>query len=190
MTNHDAQKSYYLSSWKTFFFHVLGWSEPQVSEWIRKTGKDRLLEDYESWLYHDPPVVWAVEALLAQVLPEQLSSKAVTLVRNEILNGFAKEGYQVSPNSDWLLHRKRINHALKAYGVKLPQPAARSLMRQSFTEKTMVRGPGLTYASSLPHARTEQNWFRLNKPLHGISPMAALTRTKSSGLTVREFTGV
>ncbi len=182
MTNHDAQKYYYLNSWKVFFLNTLGWSEPRVFEWKRTTGKNSLLDDYDSWLYHDPPVVWAVEGMLSHVLPEQ-SSKAMIAMRNEILAGFAEGGYRVSLNSDWPLHRKRINQALKKHGIQLPQVAAPPLIQKTFPRRAMRRGAGSSFA---PHPNipreTMQYQFETKRPDYGAMP--------PNGLSTREFLGV
>lgn len=191
MTNHDAQKAYYFNSWKTFFFNTLGWSGQRVSEWMRKTSKDRLLEDDESWLYHDPPVIWAVEALLSYILPEQLSSKAMTVVRNEILDGFAVEEYQVSLNTDWLLHRKRINQALKKYGTQLPQATASPLIREAFPENAMRRGAGSSFTPDFNGSGNMKPDKFMSKKLSSEGAiMFTSNRTTPNRLIVHEFAGV
>ncbi len=148
MTDRDRQKAEYLDSWEVFFLKTLGWSEMRVSEWTRRTGKDRLLDDAESWLYHDPPVMWAVEALLSHVLPEQLSSKVVTGARNEILRGFEGENYRVSPKSDWTFQRGRINEILRRYGTQLPRTPVSPLTQRGFPESGIRRREGSFFAPS------------------------------------------
>ena len=182
MTNHEAQKAHYLSSWRIFFFNTLGWSGPRVSEWIQSTGKDSLLDDYDGWLYHDPPVVWAVEAMLSHVLPEQ-SSKAMIVVRNEILAGFAGGNYRVSLNSDWPLYRKRINQALKRYGTQLPVATAPLLIQEIFPDNAMRRGAGSLFAPNPnPSRETMQYQFEMKRLDYGVMP--------PNGLSTREFVGI
>ncbi len=117
MTN----KEYYLAMFREMLHAFLGWSEPQIREWI----VDRVpLEELDDWMdiyYHVPPQYWIRNTLIPLSLHQTLSWRELAVLRIRLLEAFNDEHlYEFPLGTDWAPYKTKVAEILKGYGAELP----------------------------------------------------------------------
>ncbi len=116
----NENMAYYLTTWNEMLATFLGWSEEDVLQWARRTGKLTYLADPEDMFYHETPQYWATNVLIPDDLKEQLSGADLQALRNRIIDAFWDDHhYEFPPGTDWRPFRDKIERILAEYGTCL-----------------------------------------------------------------------
>ncbi len=99
----------------------LGWSEPQIKEWIVDHVPLEELDDWMDIYYHVPPQYWIRNTLIPLSLHQTLSSAELAELRIRLLEAFKDEHmYEFSLDTDWTPYKARVATILRDYGAELP----------------------------------------------------------------------
>lgn len=116
----NEHMAYYLTTWNEMLAAFLGWSEDDVLEWARRTGKLKYLADPDDIFYHQTPQYWVVNVLIPEHLDLQLSQAVLQALRNRIIAAFNDEHhYEFPPGTDWRPYREKVERILAEYGARL-----------------------------------------------------------------------
>ncbi len=119
-----SNKNYYLAIWNGLFKELLGWSEMQVLEWAKTTGKLEALDDPDNIFYHENPIYWATYTLIPDVLKKDETIDIVELEQSILVAFKNKYYYNFPENTDWRPYRAKIEQILGEYGEHLPGHSA------------------------------------------------------------------
>lgn len=117
MTN----KEYYLTTYREMLRAFLGWSEPQIREWIVDRVPLEELDDWQDIYYHVPPQYWMVNTLIPLSLHRSLSENELIDLRHRIFEAFNDEHlYEFPLGTDWSPFKEKVAEILKDYSARLP----------------------------------------------------------------------
>lgn len=66
-------KAHYLETWRRILIDDMRWSQARFDEWLHRTQLAELLDDPEDMIYHEPPQLCLVDALIPKPLKGRLS---------------------------------------------------------------------------------------------------------------------
>jgi hypothetical protein len=120
----NPNMAYYLTTWNEMLGTLLGWSEQQVMQWARDTGKLDFMADPGDIFFHETPQYWVKYLLVPEELKRRLPSDEWIRIANRILAALEQGPYEYPPGTDWRPFRKKVEHILNEYGASLDRPGA------------------------------------------------------------------
>jgi hypothetical protein len=124
-TTVNPNMAYYLAIWGEMLSTFLGWSDEQVMQWARQTGKLEFMNDPEDIFYHETPQYWIKDLLVPAGLRGRLTVAELIDLEGRILAAFADEHhYEFPVGTDWRPYREKIECILREYGASLDRQGA------------------------------------------------------------------
>lgn len=116
----DPRKEHYLGIWKEMLGAFLGWPEARVIRWAEAAWGE-WIGDLEEVFYEQPPVYWALPALIPASLKVRLNPNEMDELLGRLLIAFDDEHELDFPSgTDWSAYRRKVQRVLRSYGEKLP----------------------------------------------------------------------
>lgn len=116
----DQRRQVYFAVWADVLGALLGWPEERVIRWA-DSAWGYWMRELEDVFYEQPPIYWALPALISEPLKNRLSQAEIDDLLRRLLSAFDDEhDLQFAPGTDWRPYRRKVQRILRRYGEKLP----------------------------------------------------------------------
>lgn len=122
MIETQANKDYYLTTWREMLTALLGWSRWDVSRWAMESGKSKQLDDPDDSLYHESPIYWTIDLLMPDAAWRKLGPLQRVIARRDLLQALGHGQQNAYPlGTNWSMYEDRIEVVLNRFGATLPK---------------------------------------------------------------------
>ena len=153
-------KQHYLEAWQNTLTYLLGWSDADVSNWLRSAEETWDMTSPVSDIFHEAPSYWIVETIVAFILPDIFDSEYETVER-AILRLLDSPHHDFTMETDWQYYKVGLNQIAQEHSPKNRLAPSKLF---EYDKIILPTSPGAATDLQPPH--------RLSRSLYSLTPDA------------------